>query len=120
MKRFLLTSLLALGALAAIDATALAEKPIGLKSPCRRIGRLEGYWLQPTAGPLSEYSSYSAAMYPYFPGAQEYQWQPTTPGTFGTAVAILPAAPPPLPKAKDAKPTEQPAKQPAPTTPPKN
>ena len=94
MKRFLAIGVLALGLAAAVESSALAKAPPGIGAPCRRVGRLQGYWLEPTRGPLYDYSSYFATLYPYLPGAQEYQWQATTPGTFGSAVAVLPTSPP--------------------------
>jgi hypothetical protein len=94
MTRFLWAGLLALGLAGVFESTASAWAPPGPGARCRRVGRIEGYWFQPTRGPLYDYSSYFASVYPYLPGAMEYQWQPTTPGSFGTAVAVLPTAPP--------------------------
>ena len=93
MKRFVMMALMAVGLASAIDSRADADTPVGL-GRCRRVGRVEGYWMNPTRGPLYDYSSYFATLYPYLPGAQEYQWQATTPGAFGTGVAVLPTSPP--------------------------
>src|SRR5262245_24429984 len=100
MKRFLLWGLAALALVAAIESSASAYLPPGIGCRNKRVGRLEGYWFQPTTGPLYDYSSYFAMMYPGLPGAQEYRWQPSQPGSaFGTAIAVLPYAPPSRPMA---------------------
>jgi hypothetical protein len=95
MKRFLLWGLTALAVVAAVESSASAYLPPGIGCRNKRVGRLEGYWFQPDHGPLYDYSSYFATMYPWLPGAQEYRWQPSAPGSFGTAMAVLPYAPPP-------------------------
>jgi hypothetical protein len=95
MKRIFGLALLATGLAGLLESSAFAKAPPGIGSGCRRVGRIEGYWLSgPTRGPLYDYSSYFATLYPYLPGAQEYQWQATVPGQFGTAMAILPTSPP--------------------------
>lgn len=99
MKRFLLFGLLAAAAGILFEASASAW-PLRLEryGGCNRTGRIKGYWMHPSAGPLYDYSSYFAAVYPYLPGSQEYQWQPPYGANgyaqFGTSVAVLPAAPP--------------------------
>jgi hypothetical protein len=110
MKRFLVLGLFALGLAGIFESTASAENiPPGIGKGCKRVGRVEGYWKNPTRGPLYDYSSYFATLYPYIPGAQEYQWQATVPGRFGTAVAVLPTSPP-YPPAGPAKPPVAPAR----------
>src|SRR5262249_7278025 len=95
MKRIFGLALLATGLAGIIESSAFAKAPPGIGSPCRRVGRFEGYWLSgPTRGPLYDYSSYFATLYPYLPGAAEYQWQATVPGQFGSAIAVLPTSPP--------------------------
>jgi hypothetical protein len=95
MKRIFGLALLATGLAATLDSSAFAKAPPGIGTPCRRAGRVESYWFQnPTNGPLYDYSSYFATVYPYIPGAQEYQWQATLPGQFGNAMAVLPTSPP--------------------------
>src|SRR5262245_61278488 len=96
MKRIFRLAVLALSLAALLESSAAAKAPPGIGTPCRRVGRIEGYWLNgPTRGPLYDYSSYFATLYPYLPNAAEYQWQATTPGSFGSAIAILPTSPPP-------------------------
>ena len=97
MKRLLLLSVLALGAALVAESSASAQFiPPGIGHTPGRVGRLRGYWVNPTRGHLYDYSSYFATLYPYTPGAQEYQWQPTgQQGSFGTSVAVLPTSPPP-------------------------
>lgn len=104
MKRFLLVSLLALGGAVVAESSASAQLiPKGIGANPGHIGRVRGYWLNPTRGPLYDYSSYFATLYPYMPGAQEYQWQPTGQyGAFGTGVAVLPTSPPPVRQAPPA------------------
>jgi hypothetical protein len=121
MKRFLLAALVAAGVVGVFESSASAFEaiPPGVGARCRRVGRVEGYWLQPQRGPLYDYSSYFAAMYPYLPGAYEYRWQPPGPGPFGTGVAVMPSAP--LPPAHPAAHpvTPPPAAAPAPAQPAK-
>jgi hypothetical protein len=98
MKRFVLSCLAALTALGVFESTSSAWVPAGIGCRNKRVGRIEGYWMQPTRGPLYDYSSYFATMYPWLPGAQEYRWQPPAPGMgYGTATAVLPYTPPPPP-----------------------
>jgi hypothetical protein len=81
MKRLLLSGLLALGLNLLLDATATAGAPPGIgANQCKYIGRIRGYWLQPTTGPLYDYSAYFANLYPQIPGAAEYMWRPNQPG----------------------------------------
>jgi len=95
MKRIFGLAVLALSLAALLESSAAAKAPPGIGTPCRRVGRVEGYWLSgPTRGPLYDYSSYFATLYPYLPNAAEYQWQATVPGQFGSAIAILPTSPP--------------------------
>ena len=77
MKKLLLAALIAMG-LALIDdakASAWDSPGIGAKN-CHRVGRIRGYWMNPTTGPLYDYSPYFAAKYPQIPNAAEYQWHP--------------------------------------------
>ena len=84
MKRFLLWGLSALCVMAALESSASAwPNGPGIGQKQRHVGRVEGYWMQPTRGPLYDYSSYFATKYPWLPGAQEYQGQPNQPGHHG-------------------------------------
>ena len=87
MKRLLLAALCAAGLLATFQSRAAAWQPPGIGANyCKRVGRISGYWMQPSRGPLYDYSSYFAQMYPQIPGAVEYQWQPQQygyPGPYG-------------------------------------
>ena len=115
MKRFLVWGLAALALLSMFESTGSAWVPAGIGCRNKRVGRVEGYWFQPTRGPLYDYSSYFATMYPWLAGAQEYQWQPPAPGAgFGTAVAVLPYTPPPKPQNDPAKKTNKLNPQPLP------
>src|SRR5579871_4820102 len=87
MKRFLLAALLAAGLVGVFQSSASAGEggrdwpvPWGVGPRCKKVGRIEGYWFQPTRGPLYDYSAYFAAQYPYMPGAYEYAWRPNMPG----------------------------------------
>jgi hypothetical protein len=104
MKRFLLAALLAAGVAGVIQSNASAggggdwPVPWGVGNHCHRVGRIEGYWFQPSRGPLYDYSAYFAAQYPYMPGANEYQWRPNGygaapygPGAYGPAPYGAPA-----------------------------
>ena len=102
MKRFLLLALLAMGLAGVFESAAVAggrifagPVPAGVGGQRGRVNRINGYWQQPSRGPLYDYSSYFATMYPWLPGAQEYQGQPAAPGQFGTVIAVLPTASPP-------------------------
>jgi hypothetical protein len=101
MKRLLLVGLLALGLAGIFEPIASASNiPPGIGATPRRVGRVQGYWKNPTRGPLYDYSSYFATMYPYLPGAQEYQWQGAGPGQFVPAypaARVAPGAPPVAP-----------------------
>lgn len=103
MKRFLLWGFATFSILCCYESSASAfGVPAGIGCRNKRVGRVEGYWFQPTRGPLYDYSSYFATMYPWLNGAQEYQWQPQAPGAaFGTAVSVLPYTPPPKPQPKN-------------------
>jgi len=116
MKRFLLAGVLAIAGAAAFESSASAQLiPPGIGDSPKKIGRIRGYWANPTRGKLYDYSSYFATMYPYQPNAQEYQWQPTGQhGSFGTAVAVLPSSPPPVPASRlPVRQTTPPPKAPA-------
>ena len=81
MKRLIVAGALALGLTLLVDALAVAAVPPGIgANSCKRVGRLKGYWLQPTTGPLFDYSPYFANNYPQIPGAAEYMWRPNQPG----------------------------------------
>jgi hypothetical protein len=71
MKRLLVAGLLAVAMAAVADSSAWALGEPGVGGWGRRIGRINGHWIQPTTGPLFDYSLYFAAMYPNMPGAQE-------------------------------------------------
>ena len=107
MKRFLLLGLVALGVSGVCESSAFAFPgiPQGIGGRSRRTGRVEGYWLQPSRGPLYDYSSYFANKYPWLPGAQEYQGQPTPPSAYGMAPVVVPAAPVHQPIPREAKKT---------------
>ena len=73
MKRLLLAALLAAGLLGLFESTATAWQPQGIGANyCRRVGRIEGYWMQPSRGPLYDYSTYFSTMYPQLAGSGEY------------------------------------------------
>jgi hypothetical protein len=78
MRRFLILGVLALAgiALAVSDVNAWGAMPPGVGGGGRRIGRVHGFWLNPSTGRLKDYSSYFAAKYPWLPGAAEYQFNP--------------------------------------------
>lgn len=104
MKRTLCLGLLALSLLLALqgEASAFGRRllpvgpiPPGVGHNPGWVNRVNGYWMQPSRGPLYDYSAYFAARYPQIPGAHEYQMQPGLPGQFGAAIAIVPNAPPP-------------------------
>lgn len=78
MRRLLMLGVLALAglALAASDVQAWGAMPPGVGGGGRRIGRINGYWLNPSTGRLKDYSSYFAHMYPWLPNAAEYQYNP--------------------------------------------
>jgi hypothetical protein len=86
MKRLLLAGVLAIGASLLVDASVSAFEPVsGIgANQCRRIGRIYGYWKNPTTGPLFDYSAYFATYYPQIPGAAEYARQPNQPGGPGS------------------------------------
>jgi hypothetical protein len=71
MKRMLMASLLAVAMAALADSSAWAFGEPGVGGSNRRIGRINGFWIQPTTGRLYDYSLYFAAMYPNLPGSQE-------------------------------------------------
>jgi hypothetical protein len=71
MKRLFVAGLLALAMAAVADSTAWAFGEPGVGGWGRRVGRINGHWIQPTTGPLYDYSLYFAAMYPNMPGSQE-------------------------------------------------
>src|SRR5579864_5214866 len=71
MKRLFVAGLFALALAAVADSSAWAFGEPGVGGWNRRIGRINGHWIQPTTGPLFDYSLYFAAMYPSLPGAQE-------------------------------------------------
>src|SRR5262249_21654724 len=71
MKRILYVGLLALALAALSDTAALAIGPPGVGGSDRRLGRVTGFWMQPTTGRLYDYSPYLAANYPQIPGSQE-------------------------------------------------
>lgn len=75
MKRNLFLALLAVGLVSSLISEVRADTPFGMGRH-RRVGRIEGYWCQPTKGPLFDYSPYFAARYPQLPGAAEFQWTP--------------------------------------------
>ncbi len=109
MRRTLLSGLAALALLGVVASSSFAWVPAGIGCRNKRVGRIEGYWFQPTRGPLYDYSSYFATMYPWLPGSQEYRWQPQAPGAaFGTATAVLPYSPPPPPPQRQPARTYQP------------
>jgi hypothetical protein len=84
MKRLLLVAALAAGLLGLFAADAAAGAPPGIgANPCRRVGRIEGYWMQPSRGPLYDYSAYFAMMYPQLPGSGEYLPQQQNSGVPG-------------------------------------
>ena len=84
MKRFILAGLLAVGLGLALDTLAAAGSPPGIGANYhRRVGRIRGFWGNPTTGPLYDYSPYFANNYPQIPGAVEYQWQPNQLGMRG-------------------------------------
>lgn len=91
MKRFIFLVALAglIGASWASDAHS--DTPFGL-GRYRRVGRVEGYWFQPTRGPLFDYSPYFAARYPQLPGAAEFQWPQPQFSTIPGQVVIGPAS----------------------------
>ena len=71
MKHFLMAALLAAAMAAVADSSAWAFGEPGVGASCRRVGRFNGHWIQPTTGPLYDYSYYFAMMYPQLPGAQD-------------------------------------------------
>ena len=80
MKRLLLAGVLAIGLSALADASAFGWETPGIgANTCHRVGRLRGYWGNPTTGPLYDYSAYFANNYPQIPGADEWQWRPNQP-----------------------------------------
>lgn len=97
MKRFFLLGLAALGLAAAVETVAFAIPPFppGIGSPQRRVGRVKGYWKQPSRGPLYDYSSYFAGKYPQLPGAAEYQYSPQGPYGAGAGAPIAGGPVPP-------------------------
>jgi len=95
MKRLLLAAFLTAGFLGISQSTATAWEPPGIgANNCRRIGRITGYWMQPTRGPLYDYSSYFATNYPQLPGAAGFVARPQYRGFNGQNVQQTP--PPPL------------------------
>src|SRR5260370_29163150 len=84
MKRLLLAALLAAGFLGMFQSTAAAWEPPGIGAThCRRVGHIEGYWMQPTRGPLYDYSAYFAANYPQLAGSAEFLPRQPYPGVTG-------------------------------------
>jgi len=73
MKRFIFLAVLASGFGTIWVADCRSDTPLSLGRQ-RRVGRIQGYWFQPTRGPLFDYSPYFAARYPQLPGAAEFQW----------------------------------------------
>jgi hypothetical protein len=71
MKRILYVGVLAMALAALSDTAALAIGPPGVGASDRRLGRITGFWMQPTTGRLYDYSPYFAANYPQIPGSQE-------------------------------------------------
>lgn len=76
MKRFIFLAILSSGLISSWAAPTRSDTPFGLGRH-RRVGRIEGYWHQPTRGPLFDYSPYFAARYPQLPGAAEFLWPQT-------------------------------------------
>lgn len=97
MRRFVLLGLLTFGglALAVSDLHAWGAMPPGVGGSNRRIGRVHGFWLNPSTGRLKDYSSYFAHKYPWLPGAPEYQYNPYGHPPYGVAPGTQPAALPP-------------------------
>jgi hypothetical protein len=93
MRRFLLLGLLTLGGLILADTSAHAwgsgMQP-GVGGGSKRIGRVHGFWLNPSAGRLKDYSSYFAHKYPWLPGAAEYQYNPYAQQGYGQMGSSLP------------------------------
>lgn len=94
MKRNLFLTVLAVGLASLLISEARADTPFGLGRH-RRVGRIEGFWCQPTKGPLFDYSPYFAARYPQLPGAAEFSWpqQHLTQPTHGQVIGPVQTAP---------------------------
>jgi hypothetical protein len=78
MKRFMVAGLLAL-TVAGVAGTIAHAFPPGIGDSDKHIGRIRGFWMQPTTGRLYDYSPYFAANYPQIPGSQEYLGQGPSP-----------------------------------------
>lgn len=78
MRRFLLLGVLALGGLGLMvgDVHAWGAMPPGVGGSRFKMGRMKGFWLNPSTGRLKDYSTYFAHKYPWLPGAPEYQYNP--------------------------------------------
>jgi hypothetical protein len=74
MKRIILAGLLAVAAGCVMGSIAQAFPP-GIGDSDKHIGRIRGYWMQPTTGRLYDYSAYFATVYPQLPGAMEFTYQ---------------------------------------------